>query len=108
MTAPQRPERQQISEDHAFALLLRQGEGYERCYDAFAPALYRYCWTLLGAEQEDAAAEAVYETFLLPSNSSPACPILTCSGPGCSRSPGPPASGMDSPRSPRMRTSPSQ
>ncbi|MFO7283883.1 MAG: sigma-70 family RNA polymerase sigma factor [Thermobifida fusca] len=64
MTAPQRPERQQISEDHAFALLLRQGEGYERCYDAFAPALYRYCWTLLGAEQEDAAAEAVYETFL--------------------------------------------
>lgn len=67
MTASQRPDRQRVSEDHAFATLLREGQGYERCYDAFAPALYRYCWTLLGPrgeQEEDAAAAAVHETFL--------------------------------------------
>lgn len=67
MTASQRPDRQRVSEDHAFATLLREGQGYERCYDAFAASLYRYCWTLLGPrseQEEDAVAAAVHETFL--------------------------------------------
>ena len=67
MTAPQKPGRQHTGEEHALATLLQEGQGYERCYDTFAPALYRYCWTLLGphaAQEEDAPGAAVRATFL--------------------------------------------
>ncbi|MBB4933672.1 DNA-directed RNA polymerase specialized sigma24 family protein [Lipingzhangella halophila] len=40
---------------------LRQGEGYERLYNAYASQLYRYCWSLVGT---DVASEAVYEAVL--------------------------------------------
>lgn len=40
---------------------LRQGEGYERLYNAYATQLYQYCWTLVGA---DSASDAVHEAIL--------------------------------------------
>ncbi|ASU85235.1 hypothetical protein CDO52_22760 [Nocardiopsis gilva YIM 90087] len=65
--------------DPDFAVLLREGRGFDRCYDTFAPRLYRYCWSLVepargtegtkstatdsGAAEEPAAA-AVRQTFL--------------------------------------------
>ncbi|MFD0775375.1 RNA polymerase sigma factor, partial [Streptomonospora algeriensis] len=48
---------------------LRSGTGYHRCYELFAPRLYRYCWTLLGpggsSAEPDRAAAALHETFLV-------------------------------------------
>ncbi|MFC4562922.1 hypothetical protein ACFO4E_13740 [Nocardiopsis mangrovi] len=47
--------------------LLRAGGGHRRCYDAFAPELYRYCWTLLGpdqGEEPDRAGAAVRHALL--------------------------------------------
>ncbi|MDA8371949.1 MAG: sigma-70 family RNA polymerase sigma factor [Nocardiopsaceae bacterium] len=50
------------------AVLLRDGTGYERCYDAFAPQLYRYCWSLVGHRWDDdgfdRAAASVRQVFL--------------------------------------------
>ncbi|WP_067963795.1 RNA polymerase sigma factor [Nocardiopsis trehalosi] len=49
------------------AALLRAGGGHGRCYDDFAPDLYRYCWTLTGPagpEGEDPAADAVHQALL--------------------------------------------
>ncbi|QBI52923.1 RNA polymerase sigma factor [Streptomonospora litoralis] len=55
------------------AAALRSGTGHERCYDLFAPQLYRYCWSLLGpggsGAEPDRAAAAVYETYLAAAHS---------------------------------------
>ncbi|GAA3758150.1 RNA polymerase sigma factor [Salinactinospora qingdaonensis] len=53
--------------DTEFAVLVSEGRGYEEWYDAFAPGVYRYCWTLIGAgshEHRDGAGAAACETFL--------------------------------------------
>ncbi|GAA2006287.1 hypothetical protein GCM10009799_37260 [Nocardiopsis rhodophaea] len=65
--------------DPDFAVLLREGRGFDRCYDTFAPRLYRYCWSLVepahwthgekntdadGGTAEEPAATAVRQTFL--------------------------------------------
>ncbi|MBB6170377.1 DNA-directed RNA polymerase specialized sigma24 family protein [Nocardiopsis mwathae] len=33
--------------DADLAAQLREGRGFDRCYDTFAPRLYRYCWSLV-------------------------------------------------------------
>ncbi|WP_393916333.1 RNA polymerase sigma factor [Halostreptopolyspora alba] len=40
---------------------LRQGEGHDLLYNAYAAQLYRYCWTLVGA---DSAGDAAHEAIL--------------------------------------------
>ncbi|GLU46696.1 RNA polymerase sigma factor [Nocardiopsis ansamitocini] len=68
MTTQRRPgHRHDITDDGEFVILLREGRGHEQCYDTFAPALYRYCWIMLGPcgdESGDAPGEAVREAFL--------------------------------------------
>ncbi|GAA3750944.1 DNA-directed RNA polymerase specialized sigma24 family protein [Spinactinospora alkalitolerans] len=76
MTAQRKTEGNRVEDDVEFAVMLREGRGHAECYDAFAPALYRYCWTLLGpgpggqdapgeGEEPGAAPDAaVHEAFL--------------------------------------------
>ncbi|TDQ53585.1 RNA polymerase sigma factor [Actinorugispora endophytica] len=66
MTTQRGSGRHRAEDDGGFAVLLREGRGHEQCYDAFSPALYRYCWSLLGPGpgEEDAPGAAVYATFL--------------------------------------------
>ncbi|MFC3995131.1 hypothetical protein ACFOVU_04345 [Nocardiopsis sediminis] len=62
--------------------LLRTGSGHRRCYDAFAPDLYRYCWTLLGpdqGEEPDRAGAAVRHALLAAAH---VAPELGDDGPG--------------------------
>ncbi|GAB3449899.1 hypothetical protein GCM10027570_24550 [Streptomonospora sediminis] len=60
--------RHRAAPDTELAADLRRRTGYDRCYDVFAPQLYRYCWSLLGpggtAAEPDRATGALYETFL--------------------------------------------